>query len=472
MVSTTMAPRVRSVRRPAQPRATRPSLEGLEDRLLLFATSGDSWVNPSRITYSFVPDGTSVGGTPTNMYSALSALGITAAQYQLQVEKAAAVWEAVANINLALVPDNGAPIGVSGNQQDDPRFGDIRIGGYAQGVFGQLAFAFLPPPADGGTDAGDIFFNSSQSWQVNGSAYDLETVAIHELGHALGMSHSAITTADMYAYYNSSKQQLTSDDTAGIQSIYGARTASTPANNSFATAIDLSSSLNAAGQLTLGNLAVSGPNTDVKYYYVTAPASSSGTLTVTMQSANLSSLCPQLVVYSSARRILANVSAPNSYGATDVATITGATPGTGFYIRVQAAQLDAGGNGAFGLQVNFSSTPLAPVAPPNTIVLEQPDAGGGTSAMQSDKIAPKGPLSAVGQALQGVQSDAGGDTITVGTLTGSADAMTASLGMQRFVQRKLAIQEARLLAQHQTGAGMTGHAAIVGHWQARGRHHA
>ena len=132
------------------------------------------------------------------------------------------MWEAVAGINLVQVADDGSPIGTAGNQQGDPRFGDIRIGGMAQSG-GQLAFAFVPPPFNGGTDAGDIFFNTSQWWQTNGTTYDLETVAIHELGHALGMGHSAIATADMYASYGGTKQALTSDDTTGIQSIYGTR---------------------------------------------------------------------------------------------------------------------------------------------------------------------------------------------------------------------------------------------------------
>ena len=46
-------------------RATRPRLEGLEDRVLLYSDLGDQWTYSSRITYSFMPDGTSVGGVPS-----------------------------------------------------------------------------------------------------------------------------------------------------------------------------------------------------------------------------------------------------------------------------------------------------------------------------------------------------------------------------------------------------------------------
>ena len=140
------------------------------------------------------------------------------ATWEQQFQKAAAVWQAVANINLSQVSDNGSPEATNGNQQDDPRFGDIRIGAVNLGT-SALGETFLPPPFNGGTDAGDMFLNSAMSWQIN-SSYDLETVAIHEFGHALGLGESQITTACMYAYYNGMKQSLTTDDIAGIQSVW------------------------------------------------------------------------------------------------------------------------------------------------------------------------------------------------------------------------------------------------------------
>ena len=179
------------------------ALENLEDRLLLYSTLGANWVYGSRITYSFVPDGTSVGGTPSVLFQTLNARFPTTT-WQQQFQRAAAVWQAVANINLAQVPDDGTAIGANGNQQDDPRFGDIRFSAIPQSS-GTLAVCFLPPPINGGSDAGDIVFNSSQNWQIN-SAYDIQTVAIHEIGHALGMGHSQITYACMYANYNGQKQ--------------------------------------------------------------------------------------------------------------------------------------------------------------------------------------------------------------------------------------------------------------------------
>ena len=63
----------------------------------------------------------------------------------------------------------------------------------------------LPPPANGGTEAGDILLNSSVNWQIN-SNYDLMTVVAHEFGHALGLGESTVSTSVMYGTYNGIKQ--------------------------------------------------------------------------------------------------------------------------------------------------------------------------------------------------------------------------------------------------------------------------
>ena len=85
----------------------------------------------------------------------------------------------------------------------------------------------LNPQCTGGftiTDA-DIVFNNAESWDVysgllrfDGTS-EFERVALHELGHALGLNH---TTADaiMQAFI-SDTDTLQSDDIAGIASIYG-----------------------------------------------------------------------------------------------------------------------------------------------------------------------------------------------------------------------------------------------------------
>ena len=141
---------------------------------------------------------------------------------EAQFAKAASAWQKMANVNFTLVSDNGSALGVSGNLQSDSRFGDIRIGGYAM-TGNILAFAYLPPPANGGTSAGDIFFNTTLSWQINGTTYDLMTVAIHEFGHALGMGHSAPQHGGHVAVVHRHQAGVTTDDTSGIRTIYNSR---------------------------------------------------------------------------------------------------------------------------------------------------------------------------------------------------------------------------------------------------------
>ena len=90
--------------------ALRPVPEMLEGRLLLYSKLGDQFVYSSRITYSFMPDGTSVGGVPSALFSTLNAKYPTAA-WEQQIEQAASIWENAANLNLARVSDGGEAVG-------------------------------------------------------------------------------------------------------------------------------------------------------------------------------------------------------------------------------------------------------------------------------------------------------------------------------------------------------------------------
>ncbi len=415
----------RDVARRNRLRSARPVIEGLEDRLLLATLNGGQWSNPIRITYSFIPDGTSIGGTPSNLFSSLDSKYAVSA-WERAIEDAAAVWEAAANINLVEVSDNGAPIGTSGDQQGDSRFGDIRIGGYPQ-PSSQLALAFLPPPVNGGTNAGDIFFNTSQSWQINGTTYDLETVAIHEIGHALGLGHSNIASADMYASYTSSHNGLSSDDLAGIQALYGARQqdsiASSSNNTTQAYAANITPYVNSANQIVIPNLDII--HTGTEWFKVTVPQSTSGSMTVTMQSSALSSLKPRLQVYNASNQGVFQAANSTSYGATVSGTVSNVTPGEVFYIKAFSATSTAAAGGNYALEVNFGSNAMAPVAPANTTVAAQTSTGSGSSAEGTGSGGLLGGLiGGFGGLLDGVVTDLS-DTVlyTIGTLSGYVDFM-------------------------------------------------
>src|SRR5208337_5181121 len=94
--------RSRLSHRAPRSKGVRPCLEELEDRFLLYATTGNQWAMPNLITISFMPDGTSIGGVPSNLQATLNAHFATAA-WQAQIADAAAVWEKVANVNFSLV---------------------------------------------------------------------------------------------------------------------------------------------------------------------------------------------------------------------------------------------------------------------------------------------------------------------------------------------------------------------------------
>ena len=369
-------------------RAVRPGVEGLEARLLLYSDLGDQWTYDSRITYSFMPDGTSVGGVSSVLFQTLNAKYATAT-WEQQIEQAASLWENVTNANLALVSDGGEAVGTSGDQQDDPRFGDIRIGAVPLPA-GVLAETFLPPPANGGTDAGDILLNSNVNWQIN-SNYDLMTVVAHEFGHALGLGESSVSTAVMYGTYNGIKQALTSDDIAGIDSIYGTRqfdqfNQNGHRNSSFLTATNINSYITSNAQIAIPSLDITTTG-DSEWFYVNVPSTTTGTMTVTVQSSNLSSLSPSLAVYSSSLSLVGQASAPNTLGAT-ISVSTSVVAGQGYYIKVLAAG-GPGPIGGYGLLVNFGNQSQSPIPPPNTVVPSQPDQGGGSVSQRSDRCQPE-----------------------------------------------------------------------------------
>lgn len=369
----------KSRRRRKLSRELRPQAECLEDRKLLYATLGGQWTYGSRITYSFAPDGTDVGGLTSSWNKRMSDLGIAENVWKDQFRKAAATWSFFANINMVEVSDDGSGFSVPGNQQGDSRFGDIRIAGVGLSS-NVLASALLPPPFNGGTLAGDIVMNSNANWGVN-TTYDLMSVALHEFGHSLGMDHSTISQAVMYYTYGGQKQLLTNDDIAGVRSIYDARQPDpfegASGNNQHWLSTYLNPYINSQQQIRLATPDINS-TIDNDWYYVIAPVGTTGTLTVSMQSKDLSSLSPRVQVLNTSLQTIGLRSAPGAFGATVTLTVNGVQPGQGFFIRAMAASSGPTGAGSYGLLVNFGSNQMDPIAPPNTVVPEGPSGGGGS----------------------------------------------------------------------------------------------
>lgn len=99
---------------------------------------------------------------------------------------------------------------------------------------------------------GDIIFNSAVTWGLydgprTSSTVDLRRVALHEMGHLLGLDHPDEAGQTVSAIMNSivsNLDNLTADDITGVQNLYGPL--GTPGNDNFASATTIALTNNTA----------------------------------------------------------------------------------------------------------------------------------------------------------------------------------------------------------------------------------
>jgi len=143
------------------------------------------------------------------------------------------------------------------------------------GPGGVLAHTFYPAPPNPEPIAGDMHLDDDERWQI-GADTDLYTVALHEAGHALGLVHTDNPNDVMYPYYRFGKQ-LSSNDIAIVQSLYGAAATNptqpppTPSSPLLLTIATPPSSTTAASVSLSGT--ISGENGPVQITWQTSGAS-------------------------------------------------------------------------------------------------------------------------------------------------------------------------------------------------------
>ncbi|MET3668116.1 M10 family metallopeptidase C-terminal domain-containing protein [Caulobacter sp. 1776] len=166
------------------------------------------WSNAFQVgaTVSYAFRATAPGTMPsdTGGFSQFNAAQI------LQAEKALASWSDVANVTFVRVGEGAIGEAAYSNSAA------ILFGNYSTGESGAAAFAYYPGNYAAGSSSGDVWVNSSLSYNTSptGTNYG-GMVLVHELGHAIGLAHPAdydagadktITYATDATYYEDSRQ--------------------------------------------------------------------------------------------------------------------------------------------------------------------------------------------------------------------------------------------------------------------------
>lgn len=162
-----------------------------------------------------------------NAWRANNTRGLTEDDVRDVINKAMALWESHANIKFEEDRSNTEPDiwvkFVTGAHGDPFPFSNGRT----------PAHAFYPLNNTG--LAGDIHFNDDVMFSIgkpigSGDTFDLTWIAVHSLGHALGLEHSRLQDSTMYPVYPGDQKdiKLTDDDIRAVQTLYGAPKKPTP----------------------------------------------------------------------------------------------------------------------------------------------------------------------------------------------------------------------------------------------------
>jgi hypothetical protein len=300
------------------------------------------------LTVSFAPDGTSVAGQANQLFSTFGKLA-TLQKWEQSILNAFQTWASQANINVGLVPDNGSAFGTAGLAQGDPRFGDIRIAAVPMGA-DVFALSIPTSSAVSGRWMGDILFNSNADFENLSKVF---AVALHEIGHVLGVPDSSDPLSPMYENLPSSGVNLpTSADIAVLQQVYGKRSTeqaenSTPDN---AAGIGFPSSAYDGSTPLLVYGALNSPGSS-RYFALSPLAGYSGTLTFQLRTTGISQLQAQLTICDGQGNVLAQGTGDSGQNVS--ISVDSTASSSGFFIKVDSPVSGIDSVGTFALVTTF-----------------------------------------------------------------------------------------------------------------------
>jgi hypothetical protein len=165
--------------------------------------------------------------------------GVTSTQFRDTIARAFSTWQAVptASVSTSFVGFTTA------NPGDDD--GQNTLGFESRPEFDRVlgSTSFLVDDTTGAIVEADVFFNAAFAWSVasagDAGKFDLESIAVHEIGHLFGLGHSAIGETELlagggrrvvaaeaamfpiaFAAGSTTGRTLRADDVAGISALY------------------------------------------------------------------------------------------------------------------------------------------------------------------------------------------------------------------------------------------------------------